>query len=82
MGESNSPTAAARPGRWDGDGPSRHKVTSLKDQQHEQSSEDLGLSRAGIGFPSQKLLDAPVPQFPSAEEGLRFQALQDGKSKE
>lgn len=29
-----------------------------------------------------KLFDAPVPQFPSAEEELCYQALQDGKSKE
>lgn len=28
------------------------------------------------------LPDVPVPQCPSAEEGLCFQALQDGKSKE
>lgn len=45
-------TEEPQPGRWDGDGPFGHRVTSPDDQQHEQSSEDSGPSDAGFGFTS------------------------------
>ena len=45
-------TEEPQPGRWDGDGPFGHQITSPDDQQQEQSSEDFGSSDVDFGFTS------------------------------